>query len=90
MRVALTGAPGTGKTTLAALLTSRFQVLAVRDLAEACGALSPLEEDGARAVDLDLLRELVGLHYFGEAVVWPTGTDLAMACQLLKEPGESS
>ena len=59
MRVALTGAPGTGKTTLAALLTSRFQVLAVRDLAEACGALGPLEEDGAHAVDLDLLLDHV-------------------------------
>ena len=59
MRVALTGAPGTGKTTLAALLDSSFSVHAVRDLAEACGALGPLEGDGAHEVDLDVLLQHV-------------------------------
>ena len=59
MRVALTGAPGTGKTTLAALLDSSFSVHAVRDLAEACGALGPLEDDGAHGVDLHALLQHV-------------------------------
>ena len=59
MRVALTGSPGTGKTTLAALLAPTFHVHAVRDLAEACGALGPLEGDGAHAVDLDALLQHV-------------------------------
>ena len=59
MRVALTGAPGTGKTTLAALLAPTFLVRAVRDLAEACGALGPLEGDGAHEVDLDALLQHV-------------------------------
>lgn len=55
MRVALSGAPGTGKTTLAARLSSSFTVHAVRDLAEACGALGPVEEDGASEVDVERL-----------------------------------
>jgi adenylate kinase len=59
VRVALTGAPGTGKTTLAALLAPTFLVHAVRDLAEACGALGPLEGDGAHLVDLDALHQHV-------------------------------
>ena len=59
VRVALTGAPGTGKTTLAALLDSSFSVHAVRDLAEACGALGPLEGDGAQGVDLNALLQHV-------------------------------
>ena len=62
MRVALTGAPGTGKTTLAALLAPTFLVHAVRDLAEACGALGSKEGDGAHPVDLDaLLQHVQGL-----------------------------
>ena len=59
MRVALTGAPGTGKTTLAALLAPTFLVHAVRDLAEACGALGTKEGDGAHPVDLDVLLQHV-------------------------------
>ena len=59
MRVALTGAPGTGKTTLAALLEPTFLVHAVRDLAEACGALGSKEGDGAHPVDLDVLLQHV-------------------------------
>lgn len=59
MRVALTGAPGTGKTTLAALLTPWFAVHAVRDLAEACGALGPLDDDGSHEVDLHALNHHV-------------------------------
>ena len=55
MRVALSGAPGTGKTTLAARLSSSFTVHAVRDLAEACGALGPVERDGASEVDVERL-----------------------------------
>ena len=55
MRLALTGAPGTGKTTLAGLLTSAYEVHAVRTLAEACGALGTVEDDGAHPVDLALL-----------------------------------
>jgi adenylate kinase len=55
VRLALTGAPGTGKTTLAGLLMSAYDVHAVRTLAEACGALGTAEDDGAHPIDLVLL-----------------------------------
>lgn len=59
MRLALTGAPGTGKTTLAGVLKSAYEVHAVRALAEACGALGPVEKDGAHPIDIALLRAYV-------------------------------
>ncbi len=55
MRLALTGAPGTGKTTLAAVLQHSFEVHAVRDLAAACGALGAAEDDGAHPIDVGRL-----------------------------------
>lgn len=68
MRLALTGAPGTGKTTLAGVLKSAYEVHAVRALAEACGALGPVEEDGAHPIDLTLLRAYV-IRLEGDVVV---------------------
>ncbi|MDP6232585.1 MAG: AAA family ATPase [Candidatus Poseidoniaceae archaeon] len=59
VRLALTGAPGTGKTTLAGLLMSAYDVHAVRTLAEACGALGTVEDDGAHPIDLALLSTYV-------------------------------
>ena len=55
MRLALTGAPGTGKTTLAGVLMAAYEVHSVRALAEACGALEPVDDDGAHPIDLSLL-----------------------------------
>lgn len=59
MRLALTGAPGTGKTSLAGALMPAYEVHAVRALAEACGALHPADEDGAHPIDVVLLRTYV-------------------------------
>ena len=61
MRLALTGAPGTGKTTLAGLLKSAYEVHAVRTLAEACGALGTVDDDGAHPIDLVLLSTYVDM-----------------------------
>ncbi|MDX1611579.1 MAG: adenylate kinase family protein [Candidatus Thermoplasmatota archaeon] len=53
---ALTGVPGTGKTTVAALLAETFEVLEANELAEELGAIvGEDEERGASIVDEDVL-----------------------------------
>lgn len=59
MRVALSGSPGTGKTTVASLLEGSVTVESVLQLAKVHGALGEEEADGARSVDVEALRERV-------------------------------
>ncbi len=56
-RLALAGSPGTGKTTVAALLAaSGFGIVTIEELADAAGALGEVDPaDDARPVDLDAL-----------------------------------
>jgi len=56
-RLALTGTPGTGKTTIAALLSKEgFVVVTIEELAEIAGALDEVDPvDNAHPVDLDVL-----------------------------------
>lgn len=67
MRVALTGVPGTGKTTLAAALAQRRGWVAVglNELARERGLLGDADaaRGGARIVDLDALAEAVNEEY---------------------------
>lgn len=56
--VALTGTPGTGKTTLSERFAHEgWQVLNVRELAEVHGCLGEVEDDGAAPVDVHALAE---------------------------------
>ena len=66
MRIALTGVPGTGKTTVAAALAERhgWHVVALNDLARERGLLGP--EDAARGslvIDMDDLAEALNAEY---------------------------
>ena len=56
-RLSLTGTPGTGKTTVAALLAKAgFGIISIEELAESAGALGDIDPvDDARLVDLDAL-----------------------------------
>jgi len=56
MRIALSGAPGTGKTHLASHLPEHVEVRSVHDLAALHGLLGDVEMDGARPVDVAALR----------------------------------
>jgi len=60
-RLALAGTPGTGKTTVATLLSAAgFGIMTIEELAQSAGALGELDpSDGARPVDLDLLIEAI-------------------------------
>ncbi|HII43034.1 TPA: AAA family ATPase [Candidatus Thalassarchaeaceae archaeon] len=60
-RLALAGTPGTGKTTVAALLSAAgFGIVTIEELAQSAGALGEVDpSDGARPVDLDLLIEAI-------------------------------
>lgn len=66
--VALTGVPGTGKTTLADALAARLRVVRLGDFAREAGLLGEVDEArGSHVVDLDLLadaltRALVGVR----------------------------
>lgn len=68
MRVALTGVPGTGKTTLAAALAGQTRVLHLNDVAAESGLLT--EKDDARGsfvVDMDDLAERVNARIDGSS-----------------------
>ena len=56
-RIALTGTPGTGKSTVARLLSaSRYDVISIEELAAEAGALDEIDKtDNARPVDIELL-----------------------------------
>ena len=60
-RLALTGTPGTGKSSLArALLDIGFEVLTVESLAEQHGVLGDVDpSDGARFIDTDALYDVL-------------------------------
>ena len=60
-RLALAGTPGTGKTTVAELLSAAgFCVVTIEELAQSAGALGEQDpSDGARPVDLDLMIESI-------------------------------
>lgn len=67
-RVALTGVPGTGKTTLAAALAGRARVVHLNDAAREAGLLSERDEArGSFVVDMDDLAEAVNALLRGEA-----------------------
>ena len=57
-RLALTGTPGVGKTTIASLLADvGYQVETVQDIAERFGCIDDVDsEDGARPIDIDGLN----------------------------------
>jgi|TARA_B100000959_G_scaffold26564_1_gene25689 adenylate kinase len=56
-RIALTGTPGTGKSTCARLLSpSGYSVISIEELASSAGALDEIDKtDDARPVDIELL-----------------------------------
>ena len=60
-RLALTGTPGTGKSTLAqALCDAGFEVVTVESLAEQHGLLGDVDSsDGARVIDTDALHDVL-------------------------------
>ena len=57
-RLALTGTPGVGKTTISSLLADvGYQVETVQDIAERYGCIDDVDsEDGARPIDIDELN----------------------------------
>lgn len=57
-RLALTGTPGVGKTTISSLLADYgYQVETVQDIAERYGCIDDVDsEDGARPIDIDELN----------------------------------
>lgn len=66
MRVALTGVPGTGKTTVAAALAQRhgWHVVALNDFARDHGLLGEADaERGSRVIDMDDLAEALNAEY---------------------------
>ena len=56
-RIALTGTPGTGKSTVARLLSaSGYSIISIEELAAEAGALDEIDKtDNARPVDIELL-----------------------------------
>lgn len=67
MRIALTGVPGTGKTTLAAFLAERCRIVHLNDLARDAGLLSEKDEArGAYLVDMDDLADRLNAELDGE------------------------
>ena len=64
-RLSLTGTPGTGKSTLAGLLsTNELNIITIEELAEKAGALEELDRfDGAHPVDLDILLEYLNQNW---------------------------
>ena len=60
-RLALTGTPGVGKTTISSLLSDvGYQVETVQDIAERFGCIDDVDsEDGARPIDIDDLNEQI-------------------------------
>tara|TARA_B100000287_G_C20610500_1_gene771836 strand:+ start:43 stop:585 length:543 start_codon:yes stop_codon:yes gene_type:complete len=62
IRLALTGTPGTGKTTVSSLLSKNgFEVFSVESLAEKHNCIEDADlEDGARVIDMDELCEHLG------------------------------
>ena len=60
-RLALTGTPGVGKTTISSLLADvQYHVETVQDIAERFGCIDDVDsEDGARPIDIDDLNEQI-------------------------------
>ena len=56
MRIGLTGTPGVGKTAVASILSSRFTVIKIVDLAAEKGYLGPIDDEfGAKEIDIESL-----------------------------------
>ncbi len=66
MRIALTGTPGTGKTTSASLLSASYPVYSVRQLALDLGCTDSIE-DGELVVDTECIK--MKLDYDGDHIV---------------------
>ena len=64
-RLALTGTPGVGKTTIASLLADvGYQVETVQDIAERFGCIDDVDsEDGARPIDIDDLNNQINSEW---------------------------
>jgi len=60
-RLALSGTPGTGKSTIAGLLSSHgMSISKIEDLAQQAGALEEVDaKDGAHPVDMDILLQFI-------------------------------
>jgi len=56
MRIGLTGTPGVGKTAVASILSDRFTVIKIVDLAAEKGYLGPINDEfGAKEIDIESL-----------------------------------
>ena len=54
MRIGLTGTPGVGKTTVASILSARFTVIKIVDLAAEKGYLGSFDDEfGAKEIDIE-------------------------------------
>ena len=64
-RLALTGTPGVGKTTIASLLADvGYQVETVQDIAQRFGCIDDVDsEDGARPIDIDDLNTQINSEW---------------------------
>ena len=73
-RLSLTGTPGTGKSTLAGLLSTHgMNIITIEKLAEKAGALEEIDTfDGAHPVDLDILLQYLNQNW----QLAPTGPEL--------------
>ena len=56
MRIGLTGTPGVGKTAVASILSDKFTVIKIVDLAAEKGFLGPIDDEfGAKEIDIESL-----------------------------------
>ena len=85
MRIGLTGTPGVGKTTVASILSARFTVIKIVDLAAEKGYLGSFDDEfGAKEIDIESLASALDKYKSPDADdlvmvvddVWTTGTSM--------------